>query len=450
MTTTVATREQESAAIVESVVIGGDLGRLTAEQRVAYYRQVCDSVGLNPWTRPFDYLVLNGKLTLYANRGASDQLRRLRAISIEKVEREELDGIFLVTVYGRDKDNRVDTAIGAVPIDGLKGEARANAMMKAETKAKRRLTLALAGLGWLDESEVDSIGPAAMRADVDPETGEILSTQQAPRQLPESQPDRQPPRTTRLPSIPKGIATRTSLGEVEIDGTINLSTGQVDGNLRQSREGPIVGFRLALDERKRIPRVFAPGELANAIADAVDNDPSRLEGLGVRATGELFAVPWKKDNEAKPPFLELILTALAAPDWKVPPDIAGEEVEGEATDADEDPAPDGVDDEPAAKPKRASRAKPKPETADEASDAAQPEPHGDAARDVVDQTQQAAPTGPGLTADQFAALIKDARVAKAYVESVAQSTVGVGSLDALTDQQRHQVAAAAELYAPED
>jgi hypothetical protein len=52
---------------------------------------------------------------------------------------------------------RQDESIGAVNIAGLKGDVRANAMMKAETKAKRRVTLSICGLGMLDETEVDSI-----------------------------------------------------------------------------------------------------------------------------------------------------------------------------------------------------------------------------------------------------------------------------------------------------
>src|SRR5690606_13039724 len=79
---------------------------------------------------------------------------------------------YVVRVYGRDKTGREDVATGAVSIAGLKGDALANAVMKAETKAKRRLTLSLAGLGWLDESEVDSI-PDARHVRVDPNTGEI-------------------------------------------------------------------------------------------------------------------------------------------------------------------------------------------------------------------------------------------------------------------------------------
>ena len=43
--------------------------------------------------------------------------------------------------------------MGVVSIAGLKGEALANAMMKAETKAKRRATLSICGLGWMDEVE---------------------------------------------------------------------------------------------------------------------------------------------------------------------------------------------------------------------------------------------------------------------------------------------------------
>jgi hypothetical protein len=44
-----------------------------------------------------------------------------------------------------------------VTVGHLKGDALANALMKAETKAKRRVTLSIAGLGWLDETELETI-----------------------------------------------------------------------------------------------------------------------------------------------------------------------------------------------------------------------------------------------------------------------------------------------------
>jgi len=50
-------------------------------------------------------------------------------------------------------------ATGAVDIKGLTGKNLANAFMKAETKAKRRVTLSICGLGFLDESEVEDMVP---------------------------------------------------------------------------------------------------------------------------------------------------------------------------------------------------------------------------------------------------------------------------------------------------
>lgn len=162
MSNEVATRPD--GGIMERVLLAGDLARLQPGDRVKYYNAVCESVGLNPLTRPFEYISLNGKLTLYARKDATEQLRKLNGISVEKLEREITEGIYVVTSYGRDKTNRTDSSIGAVPIKDLAGEALANAMMKAETKSKRRLTLSISGLGWLDETEVDSI-PNAHRMD---------------------------------------------------------------------------------------------------------------------------------------------------------------------------------------------------------------------------------------------------------------------------------------------
>jgi hypothetical protein len=51
-------------------------------------------------------------------------------------------------------------AKGAVSLVGLRGEALANAIMKAETKAKRRATLSICGLGFLDETEIETIPDA--------------------------------------------------------------------------------------------------------------------------------------------------------------------------------------------------------------------------------------------------------------------------------------------------
>lgn len=143
--------------LLESVVIGGDLSGLSSNDRVMYYKQVCESLGLNPLTKPFEYMKLQGKLTLYARKDCTDQLRKRHAISISIAARELVEDCYLVTAKATDGLGRFDEAIGAVSISGLKGEAKANAIMKAETKAKRRVTLSIAGLGMLDENEVETI-----------------------------------------------------------------------------------------------------------------------------------------------------------------------------------------------------------------------------------------------------------------------------------------------------
>src|SRR5919109_3269736 len=143
--------------VLEQVLIGGDLSGLTPQQRADYYGAVCRALGLNPLTKPFEYLTLNGKLRLYALRDCADQLRRLHGISIHITSRERLQDIYVVTARAQDKTSREDESTGAVALGHLRGDALANALMKCETKAKRRVTLSIAGLGWLDETELAPI-----------------------------------------------------------------------------------------------------------------------------------------------------------------------------------------------------------------------------------------------------------------------------------------------------
>jgi len=170
MTNELAVKEQ--GAIAEQVLIGGDLSKLSPEQRATYYMQVCESTGLNPYTKPFDYITLNGKLTLYAKRDATDQLRKAHGVSCAITSRERMDDVYIVTAKARDTDGREDESTGVVTIGNLKGDALANALMKAETKAKRRVTLSICGLGWMDESELETT--PARQVQVDTATGEII------------------------------------------------------------------------------------------------------------------------------------------------------------------------------------------------------------------------------------------------------------------------------------
>lgn len=161
-----------TAVMMEKALLTGDLSKMTPAERLQYYSKVCTSIGLNPYTQPFDYIVLNGKLKLYAKKDTTEQLRKINKISIQIVSREFVNDLYIVTAKATDGNGRTDEAIGAVNTANSKGDALANAIMKAETKAKRRVTLSIAGLGWLDETEVETI-PDAKMVNVTPD-GEIV------------------------------------------------------------------------------------------------------------------------------------------------------------------------------------------------------------------------------------------------------------------------------------
>ncbi|MCG8346199.1 MAG: hypothetical protein MI924_00280 [Chloroflexales bacterium] len=61
------------ADVMERVIVQGDLARLSPTDRGRYYMRTCKPLGLNPLTKPFEYIELNGKLTLYATRTTTDQ-----------------------------------------------------------------------------------------------------------------------------------------------------------------------------------------------------------------------------------------------------------------------------------------------------------------------------------------------------------------------------------------
>ncbi|ECL3806137.1 TPA: hypothetical protein R5723_001160 [Campylobacter jejuni] len=141
----------------ELALVKGDLSKLSDVERASYVKNLCESLGLNMLTKPFEYIVLNGKLTLYANKSATDQLRQIRKVSITKTEVAQVGDIYMVTAYAATPDGRTDCDTGALNIKNLGGDNLANAIMKAITKAKRRVTLSICGLGMLDESELETI-----------------------------------------------------------------------------------------------------------------------------------------------------------------------------------------------------------------------------------------------------------------------------------------------------
>lgn len=160
-------------ADIERVIVTGDVSQMNPSQRVEYYQFRCKELGLSIASRPFEYLNLSGKLVLYLNKGGAEQLRMVHGVSLTITETKKMDDIYIVTVSAEGRDGRKDGATGVITLGTLKGEALCNAMMKAETKAKRRATLSICGLlNMMDESEVDSVAGARKVTVTD--DGEIL------------------------------------------------------------------------------------------------------------------------------------------------------------------------------------------------------------------------------------------------------------------------------------
>lgn len=157
MSTQVAQNQNDQMTAISAIILRGDLSKLDDNQRALYVKSLCDRVGIDYLTKPFDFMTLSGKLVVYANKGATDQIRKVNKVSVSIVSREKIDDLLIVTSRAKDPTGREDESTGVVNCKGLSGEHLANAMMKAETKSKRRVTLSLIGLGILDESEIEGI-----------------------------------------------------------------------------------------------------------------------------------------------------------------------------------------------------------------------------------------------------------------------------------------------------
>ena len=145
-------------AIVNSIILNGDISKLAPNDKASYYMGYCQRLGLDPFCKPFQIIRFqNGKESLYCTREGAQQLAKLQRVSHRIIARERIEGAYIVTAQAFLPDGRQTESIGAVSVENLKGTDYCNALMKCETKAKRRATLDLLGLGVLDETETDSI-----------------------------------------------------------------------------------------------------------------------------------------------------------------------------------------------------------------------------------------------------------------------------------------------------
>lgn len=250
--------------ILSSIVAnGGDLAKLTQDQKLAYYSDFCNRLGLDPLSQPFNILRLNGKEVLYCGRAGVQQLSKLHKVSHKIIARDHVNGCYAVTAQASTPDARSTESIGVMPVENLKGDSLSNAMMKAESKAKRRATLDLLGLGMLDDSageahpegavEVPAATPVAKQAA--PPAEEKAAAPVAPKPAPQPKEEVKAPAETKAPATPVKEPAGPSEA-TEIAGKI------------EAYKTTITGF-LALDELNDflVNLREQPAELRNAVKE---------------------------------------------------------------------------------------------------------------------------------------------------------------------------------------
>ena len=167
--------------VVESLALRGDISGLSPQDRIRYYLKTCKELGLNASAQPFAFLRLSGKEVMYPTRGATDQLARIHGVNREIIDGPKVIDLagskVLFAVCRASIGQRVETATAAVPLP-TGAENICNAVMKTETKARRRATLAILGLALQDESELDTI-PRSQREEIPTPTREELARAEA-------------------------------------------------------------------------------------------------------------------------------------------------------------------------------------------------------------------------------------------------------------------------------
>src|SRR5690606_16521750 len=104
MSNQMTTKQSNSIDKIEELLITGNLAQFTNKERVDYVNRICENMGLDPLTRPFEFLTFQGKMVLYAKKDCTDQLRKIHSVSIKITDKSIVDGILFVTVEATDKN----------------------------------------------------------------------------------------------------------------------------------------------------------------------------------------------------------------------------------------------------------------------------------------------------------------------------------------------------------
>ena len=206
-----------------------NLDDLNEEQRKEYYLAACEFLGVPAELNLLKFFYADSStgrnLILYATRGATDIIRENKGITVEDIQQHDGPGYVSFTCRGKSSNGRYEMATGATGTEGLKGERLAVAIMVAQTKALRRMTLQFAGGGFLDESELSSF-ESNIPASVNNTSGVDITSGVNITQPPTPIPKKRKPRNTVTLASPNQMTI--PLGTIDAQGDIKPLDSPLD------------------------------------------------------------------------------------------------------------------------------------------------------------------------------------------------------------------------------
>lgn len=249
-----------------------NLERLSEEQRAQYLRDFSEHLGLPPDLNALDLIWMDDdnksglrKLVVYCRKGTADLLRDIHQVQVKSLEQLTIPGCVAFKATGVNKTDRQEIAVGAHDSEGLRGARLASAVMTAQTRACRRLTIQFAGGGMLDESEVNAQTTNINRTDASLAQLAGSSTVLPPPQvLPSVTPGKDI--TQSQPAIPESVSNIPQVAQIALSAQISAPIGEAASAARVA-DGPVLPKSISL------PGPDAPENLPVAQSDSTAKLP---------------------------------------------------------------------------------------------------------------------------------------------------------------------------------
>jgi hypothetical protein len=150
-------------AVVEQL-IRGDVSSVPREALLRYVFTFCERVGISPLAVPFSLMKTQRGMQLVANRNFYDAVASKYTVSRECVGEGFFEGtkLYFTRYRATTPDGRVTEDMALVDTAGLNGNDLANAIMKAHTKGRNRVTRAHLGFPFPDETEAETVPGASV------------------------------------------------------------------------------------------------------------------------------------------------------------------------------------------------------------------------------------------------------------------------------------------------